>query len=492
MATLSAALNSMSGAITAFENALNVTQNNIANAQTPGYVEQTATFEPLPVDYSVSSGAAGAGGVISGPVVSARNVYAENAVQQAQTTLGNWTQQLSTLQDLQNSFPVDGTSGIPGALNTLYSAFSSWAASPEDSNAQQAVINGAQGLVQTFQQQANAVSTTAQTADNDLTSLVNQVNTLTGNIKQDNISLGTLGGATDPSVQADIYNNLEQLSAIVPVTFIQQSDGTMEVLLDGQTPLVVGQTQYAISANVTVPTNPPPTYPSAAPTAQILDSEGNDISSQISSGQIGGLLQAVNGTLAQIQGSASQQGSLNQLAQTVADTVNSILTSGNISDANPTTGAPAVPGVPLFSYDATNPAGIAASISLSPGITPGQLAAIDPGPPEVDNGIPLALANLATPQTAADEINGMSYNQFYGNIAGQLGTVISTAQSQQQSSQETLTQAQTLRQQNSGVDLNQEAIRVLQFQQSYDAASKMVTVLDQVTQEFLDAIQLVQ
>ncbi len=489
MATLGAALTSMAGAIKAYENALNVTQNNIANAQTPGYVEQTATFEPLPVDYAAGGAS---GGVISGPVVSSRDVYAENAVQQAQTTLGNWTQQLSTLQDLQSSFPLDGTSGLPGALNTLYSAFSSWAASPNDSNAQQAVINGAQGLVQAFQQQANAVSATAQTADNDLSDLVTQVNTLAGNILQDNRSLGTLGGATDPSVQADIYNNLEKLSAIVPVTSIQQSDGTMEVLIDGQTPLVVGQTQYTISANVTVPTNPPPTYPSAPPTAQILDSNGNDITSQITSGQIGGLLQAVNGTLAQIQGSASQQGTLNQLAQSVADTVNSILTSGNISDANPTTGTPAVPGVPLFSYDPANPAGIAASLSVSSGITPDQLAAIDPGPPEVDNGIPLALASLATPQTAADEINGQSYSEFYGNIAGQLGTVISTAQSQQQSSQETLTQAQSLRQQNSGVDLNQEAIQVLQFQQSYDAASKMVTVLDQVTQDFLDAVQLIQ
>ena len=481
----------MAGAIAAFDNALNVSQNNIANAKTPGYVEQTATFQPLPADYSDGGGGA-TGGVVSGPVVSARDVYAESAVQQGQTALGNWTQQLSTLQDLQSSFPIDGVTGIPGALNTLYSAFSSWAASPNDSNARQAVVIGAQGLAQAFQQQAATVSSAAQSAENDLTNLVNQVNTLTGKIQQDNVSLGTSGGASDPAVQADLYNNLEQLSAIVPITTIHQSDGTTEVLLNGQSPLVVGQTQYKISANLAVPQNPPPTYPSAPPSAQVLDSEGSDITSQITSGQIGGLLQAVNVTLAQIQGSASQQGSLNQLAQAVADTVNTILTGGNIADADPATGAPAVPGVPLFSYDSTNPAGIAASFSVSPGITPDQLAAIDPGPPEIDNGIPLALANLATPRTAANEINGMSYNEFYGTIASQLGTAISTAQNNQSSSQETLTQAQTLRQQNSGVDLNQEAIRVLQFQQAYDAAAKMVTILDQVSQDFLNAIQVVQ
>jgi flagellar hook-associated protein 1 FlgK len=486
MSTLFAALDSAGGAITAFENALNVSQNNIANAQTPGYVEQTATFEALPFD----SATGGSGGVTSGPVTNARDIFAENAVQQAQTTLGNWEQQVNTLQGLQTSFAISGTSGIPGALNTLFSAFSSWSASPTDSTAQQAVLSAAQGVGQAFQQQASAISTTSATADSDLSNLVAQVNTLAGNIQQDNVQAAN-GGSSDPSVQADLYNNLQQLAQIVPITFLQESNGTTTVLLDGQTPLVIGQTQYQISSNLTVPSNPPAAYPSAPPSAQVLDSNGNDITSEITSGQIGGLLQAVNGTLAQLQGSASQQGSLNQLAQTVADTVNTILTGGNISDADPTTGAAAVPGVPLFTYDTSNPTNIAASLSVSSSITPGQLAAIDPGPPEVDNGIPLALANLATPQTPADEINGMSYTQFYGSMAAQLGTVISTAQSNQTTSQDASTQAQTLRQQSSGVDLNEEAIKVLQFQQSYDAASKIVTILDQVTQDFLDAIQLI-
>jgi flagellar hook-associated protein 1 FlgK len=48
--------------------------------------------------------------------------------------------------------------------------------------------------------------------------------------------------------------------------------------------------------------------------------------------------------------------------------------------------------------------------------------------------------------------------------------------------QDIVTQARDLRQQTSGVSLDEEAITVLQFQRSYDAAAKMITVLDQVTQ----------
>src|SRR5580698_9752848 len=281
MSTLFAALNSAAGAITAFENALNVSQNNISNAQTPGYVEQTATFEALPADSATGA----EGGVTSGPVVSARDIYAENSVQQAQTDLGNWEQQVSTLQGLQTSFDITGTSGIPGALNTLFSAFSNWSASPTDTTAQQAVLNAAQGVGQAFQQQANAISTTSATADSDLSNLVAQVNTISGRIQQDNIQAAN-GGTSDPSVQADLYNNLEQLSQIVPITSLRESDGTTTVLLDGQTPLVIGQQQYQISANLTVPQNPLPTYPSAPPNAQVLDSDGSDITAEITSGKL--------------------------------------------------------------------------------------------------------------------------------------------------------------------------------------------------------------
>jgi flagellar hook-associated protein 1 FlgK len=344
-------------------------------------------------------------------------------------------------------------------------------------------LTGAQGLAQAFQQESQAVATAASNADSALSGLVDQVNTLTQRIANDNVQRSA---GQDPSVDADLYNNLQQLSALVPITTLKESDGSTTVLLAGQTPLVVGQFQYNISSQVGIPQNPPPTNAGGPPSDQVLDASGNDITAEITGGQIGGLLQARNGTIAQLQGDAYQQGSLNQLAQAIADRVNALLTGGNISDANATTGAPAVPGIPLFTYTASTNA--AQTLAVNPAITPDQLAAIQPGPPEVDNGVPLALAKLATPQSAADEVNNMSYQEFFGNMAGQVGSVIATAQNNQTTGQQQLTQADNLRQQSSGVDLNQEAIRVLQFQQAYNAASKMVSVLNDLTNTIISAI----
>lgn len=479
MSNLLSSLSSAAATIGVFESALTVSQNNIANSTTPGYAEQTQTLEALPLDFTGGQ----VGGVAAGPVTNARDVFAETAVQQAQTSLGNADQQVNSLQGLQNSFDLTGAAGIPGALNQLFTAFSTWSASPNDTTARQSVLNGAQSLAQAFQQQSQAISTAATNADTQLSGLVSQVNALTAKIRTDNVKSAS---GPDPAIEADLFNNLQQLAAIVPITTLKESDGSTTVLLAGQTPLVVGSFQYDIGSRVGIPQNPPATNPGGPPSDQVLDANGNDITAQITSGQIGGLLQARNGTIAQLQGDAYQQGSLNQLAQAIADRVNALLTGGNISSANPNTGTPAVPGIPLFTYGSGATA--ATTLAVNPAITPDQLAAISPGPPLVNNGVPLALANLATPQQPADEINNMSYTEFFGGMAGQLGAAIAAAQANQTTGQNHLTQATNLRQQSSGVDLNQEAIKVLQFQQAYNAASKMVSVLDVMTNTILNAI----
>ena len=488
MTNLFATLQTSANALGVFQTALNVTANNVANASTPGYVTQTQGVQALPFDPSVGL----VGGVSSTQVESARDVYAERAVQVQQTALGTSQQQVATLSPLQGNFDITGTTGIPGALNKLYSAFSAWGTAPNDGAARQGVLTAAQAVSQAFQQQSNVLDQAASGADSQLTGLVAQVNNLAATIQQNNVQRAQSSGK-DPSLDANLYNALEELSQLVPIQTLQQSDGTTTVLLAGQVPLVVGQLQYQISANVAVPGVSAPTNPSGPPSAQILDSSGRDVTSSITQGQIGGLLQARNVVLAQLRGDSRQQGQLNQLAQSIADRVNALFVAGSIADAVPASGTnpatPAVAGVPLFTYDPARPSSIAQSLSVLSTTTADQLAAIDPGPPEVSNGIPLKLANLATPQSAADEIDNVSYTQFFGNIAASLGAAISSAQSNQTTQQGLLTQAQTLRQQTSGVSLDSEAIKILEFQRSYQAVSKMVTILDDLTQTVINMIQ---
>jgi flagellar hook-associated protein 1 FlgK len=258
-----------------------------------------------------------------------------------------------------------------------------------------------------------------------------------------------------------------------------QSDGTATVLLGGQSPLVQGITQNNISLSYTQPANP--TYPNATPSAQLLTPQGQDVTSLVTQGTIGAGLTFANTTMPALLGSGSQQGSLNQLAQGVADTVNNLLTGGQISS-----GPPAVPGVPLFTYSAAAPTGIAGSLAVSSTITGSQLAAIDPGT-GVANGNATALANLATTPDAS--LNNLSFSQYYGSVAADVGQQAATAASHNTATTAALNQAQSLRAQVSGVSLNQQATQLLQFQESYQASAQLITTINTITQSLLTVMQ---
>jgi flagellar hook-associated protein 1 FlgK len=236
---------------------------------------------------------------------------------------------------------------------------------------------------------------------------------------------------------------------VVPTT-----DGQFNVYLGGQTPIVMGTQALNISANF------------STPQTVIQDSQGNDITSQITGGQLGAQIQENNTTL------PGYMSSLNTLAQTFADTVNTALSQGVDQNGNP-------PANNLFSYDTASDA--AATISVTPGFTPDQIAAALPSAPG-GNGNALAVAQLAT--TSA--VNGFTFTQAFGNLGAQVGSDISTATNNQTEQQNLVTQAQAQRAAVSGVSLDAEAAKLLQFQESYQAVAKVVTTLNSLTDSLMN------
>ena len=89
MGNLFTALNSASSALTAFERAVDVTQNNVANANSPGYADQVPDLESLSFQTNGLSG-----GVVE-QTQDTRNPLADQAVQQQLSLYGQF-QQLQT------------------------------------------------------------------------------------------------------------------------------------------------------------------------------------------------------------------------------------------------------------------------------------------------------------------------------------------------------------------------------------------------------------
>src|ERR1043165_6796374 len=133
MPNLLSSLLASAGALQAYDQVLQVTQNNVANASTPGFVKHRQALLAMPFDPAGGLG----GGVRAGDVQSARSTYADQAVRRQAVLLGQAEQDVGSLAEVQSAFDISGDSGIPSALNQLFQSFSAWAQSPADNIARQ-------------------------------------------------------------------------------------------------------------------------------------------------------------------------------------------------------------------------------------------------------------------------------------------------------------------------------------------------------------------
>jgi flagellar hook-associated protein 1 FlgK len=433
-----------------FEKEFSTIQNNIANQDTPGYAEQNQTlvadaFNPSEALY---------GGLSAGPVLSTRSEYLEQAVRTQTTLLGTAEQQASDLQPLQSLFDLTSTTGVSGSLNSFFNSFSSLSVSPNDTETRQNVITQAQGLATAFNQAAAGISAVVSDVQQETGDSVATINQIAGDLANINQQYGASPtGGSDAGLDAQVNSDLENLSEVANFTVVPTTGGQFNVYLGGQTPLVMGGQAMNISANF------------STPQTIIQDSQGNDITSQITGGQLGAQIQENNTTL------PGYMSSVNTLAQTFADTVNNALSQGVDQNGNP-------PANNLFTYNSASDA--AYTLAVTPGFTPDQIAAALPSAPG-GNGNALAVAQLAT--TSA--VNGFTFTQAFGNLGQQVGTDISNATNSQTEQQNLVTQAQAQRTAVSGVSLNEEAAKLLQFQQSYEAVAKVVTTLNSLTDSLM-------
>jgi flagellar hook-associated protein 1 FlgK len=385
-------------ALQAFQNAINVTSNNVANASTPGYDRETVNLtEAVPQ----SNGAAtiGAGVVVSG-INRAYSQAAANQLNSSQSSLG----QLNSLQNYTNQIDnLFGTTvgGLSTALQGFYSAFSDVANNPTSTASRQALIGQAQSVAGSFQNASGELNSLNTDVNSRITADVTQINSIAKAISTLNNQIVT-GTAQDggqlPNELLDQRDQLvSSLSQLVGITTTTDPNGALNVFVGNGQPLVLqGQT----TALTTVPNQ------FNATQLEISNSASSAvISNNITSGDLGGLLAA----RAQVINPAVNQ--LGQIATALSQTVNSQQAQGLDLSGNLGANIFSV-GTPLATGSSKNTDAVTASVSVNPnGI--GALTANDyvlsfvGGTPKLTNTsdgtsvTPAGAGTVASPYTAA-------------------------------------------------------------------------------------------
>ena len=385
-------------ALQAFQNAINVTSNNVANASTPGYDRETVNLtEAIPQ----SNGAAtiGAGVVVSG-INRAFSQAAANQLNTSQSSLG----QLNALQNYSNQIDnLFGTTlgGLSTALQSFYSAFSDVANNPTSTASRQALIGQAQSVAGSFQNASGELNSLNTDVNSRITADVTQINSIAKAISALNgqIVTGTAqDGGQPPNELLDQRDQLvSSLSQLVGISTTTDPNGALNVFVGNGQPLVL-QGQTTALTTVANQFN--------ATQLEISNSASSAvISNNITSGDLGGLLAA----RAQVINPALNQ--LGQVATALSQTVNSQQAQGLDLSGNLGANIFSVTA-PLATGSSRNTDAVTASVSVSPtGL--GALTANDyvlsfvGGTPKLTNTsdgtsvTPAGAGTVASPYTAA-------------------------------------------------------------------------------------------
>jgi len=457
MGGLFSSLNTASTALGVLSQALGVDQSNIANASTPGYAAQRVNILPIS-----TSGTENSSDFIT--ITSSGNAFTDAVVQAASSQASASQTQAAQLSPINQLFDITGSTGVLAAFQQFSTAFSNLSVTPNDSTAGAAALTAAGNVASAFQTIAASLDSQGSQVAASIQSTTAQINALSANISQLNIQTAS-STQENPATDANLRSDLDQLSSLVDITTTTAPNGSVSVLAGGQLPLVLGDQSYALSVN-----------PTAAPGSQVSSAAGGNSPASFS-GQLGALLQTQNGTIAPLIGGNGiggngQTGSLNTLAKGFADLVNTALSSG--------TNAAGKAGVPIFTYNAANPAG---TLALDPTVTASQLGLATA---TESNGVANQLAALPGSTAAADQIDGQSAEGLFASIAASAGQQLSDANTASTADQATLTTAQTNRQQQSGVSLDQEATNITDYERSYEASAQVVSILAQLTEDTIN------
>jgi flagellar hook-associated protein 1 len=340
------------GALQAFQSALNVTSNNIANANTPGYAKETVE---LTAAKPQSNGSVTVGNGVT--VVGISRSFSQataNQLNASQSALG----QLNALQSYSSQIDnLVGTTagGLSTALQNFYSAWSDVANSPASSATRQALLGKAQSVAASLQSNSTQLDALNGDINGRITSDVQQINTLATSISKLNtqivVSTAQAGGQA-PNELIDQRDQLvSNLSKLTGISTTLDTNGALNVFVGNGQPLV-------LQGNTTSLTTVGNQFDASQLEISTSTSNGNVISGAITSGDLGGLLaarsQVVNPT----------KNELGQIATALSQTVNQQQNAG--LDLTGQLGANLFSaGAPLASASTKNTGGATAAVSVT-------------------------------------------------------------------------------------------------------------------------------
>lgn len=430
--------------VRAYQTALTTTSENIANAGTAGYSRRIASTREVAAPSDPSNRVLNGLGVTVTGITRAGSDLRNAEVRAAGSDLARSEAGVVWLDRIESALTGNK---LDERMTAFFNAATALAADPSASAPRATFLQAAATLAHSFTATASAIDGAAADLDGTADAAVADLNTLSASLAKVNGSLGRT--AQGSSAQAALLDErdrlLDSMAALTDVSASFDAAGRATVRAGGGGPLLVQGDQAAIA-----------TYARSegAVSFAVYGIEG---SQALTPG--GGALAGIAEGAARL---ADAKAALDTLAVDFADGVNAVQAGGEDLGGNA--------GEPMFA--ATGARDVRLVLT-----DPSGIAAAAPGAGERDNGNLTALATLRRDEGFESQVTTLTTGNASA-LAGRraIAEVQSTIRSNAVAARDSVT----------GVNVDEEAVDLIRFQQAYQASSRVIQVARETLQTLFD------
>jgi flagellar hook-associated protein 1 FlgK len=404
------------------------------------------------------------------------NEYLEKQLEREGNNLGKMESRADLLGRVEQVYNEQVNKGLNQFMAQFFNSFRELSNNPESLASRALVKENADFLTKDFARVHNQLGEIQKDADFRIVASVEEINHITKEIAQLNEKVQIIelqgGPANDERDRRDLL--VKKLSEKLNIRYGESKDGQLTITAGNNAVLVSGSSQRDLAT--------------ASTPAGVGKREGNveifykstdssnaiNVTKQINSGEVGGLLDVRDHVVNRLIGN------LNELAFHLAHEVNDAHVQGY--DKENRTGQLFFNNIETVDHAAEN-------LKVHENILTdvGRIAAAESPNAPGDNRVANVLSSLQYKGTME---NGVTFDEFYSSTVGEIGIEAQRANSARESQKDIVGQLKNIRESISGVSLDEETTKMIEFQKSFDASARLIRAADEMMDTVLSLKRL--
>lgn len=454
-------LSNARSALAVSQAAINTTSHNIANAETEGYSRKRVdirTNTPQMMPY----GAVGRGVVIN-DVTRARDVLLDMSYRTQASDASEYGRRSELLSQIEGLYATGASGDLAAALDTFWGSWSELASQPMNDAARMTVRQAGDHLASQLKHISSGLDQISAGSDLRLRQDVGDLNRYASEVAALNrqIVADESGGKTAADLRDQRDRAIDAISSLANVQVYERQDGSVAVIA-GDATIVDGSASVALRVDTT------------GGTYALQTASGSPVGQP--GGVIGASMTVLNSDI------PTARADLDDIARALVSEVNGLHETGmnaagatgvaffdDLGDVSTVTART----LRLSAAVAADHRAIAAGTGVDDGTGTGTLVYA-----AGRNDVALAIAGRRDAGVAA--LGGDTVGGYFTASVTRVGSEVRAARDRAAIGETLASQADTRRMSVSGVSIDEELVNLIQFQNAYAAAARVITAADEM------------